>query len=109
MSSTVHVPRWAVQALTGSATIEEQSRARQRLTAALAESASRPQASRPATLVRGVVEMSLRGASEDVERLVKAMRDMGIAVWRVPVRALQDGRAAGYEYFSVEVPRDTDA
>lgn len=70
---------------------------------------TRPDMPKPATVVAaGVVEMSLRGASEDVERLVEKMRTEGIPVWRVPVQALADGRTAGYEYFSVEVPRDAD-
>lgn len=71
---------------------------------------TRPEAPKPATVVAaGVVEMSLRGASADVERLVERMRtEGGIPVWRVPVHALQDGREAGYEYFSVNVPRDAD-
>lgn len=73
------------------------------------EAAIRPEESKPATVVAaGVVEMSLRGTSEDVERLAAAMRKRGIPVWRVPVQALNDGRAAGYEYFSAQVPRDTD-
>lgn len=61
----------------------------------------------PTTLGPGVVEMSLRGAHEDVEKLVTAMRDMGIVVWRADSRGTNSGNLSGYRYFSVEVPRDT--
>jgi hypothetical protein len=61
----------------------------------------------PATLVPGIVQMSLRGTDQDVELLVTAMRKMGIVVWRGNSPGTQDGNRAGYNYFSVEVPRDT--
>jgi hypothetical protein len=60
---------------------------------------------KPATLGPGVVEMSLRGAEEDVERLVEAMRAAGVKVWRVNDVGLRGGRGAGYSYFSLEVPQ----
>jgi hypothetical protein len=54
---------------------------------------ARSEPPKSATVVAaGVVEMSLRGASDDVERLVAKMRSEGIPVWRVPVQALNDGR-----------------
>jgi hypothetical protein len=51
--------------------------------------------------------MSLRGTDEDVDRLVTAMREMGIVVWRGNSPGTQSGNRAGYDYFSVEVPRGT--
>ncbi|GAA4490501.1 hypothetical protein GCM10023191_022760 [Actinoallomurus oryzae] len=58
-----------------------------------AEAMARSEPPKSATVVAaGVVEMSLRGASDDVERLVAKMRSEGIPVWRVPVQALNDGR-----------------
>jgi len=61
---------------------------------------------KPATLIAGVVKMSLRGATEDVERLVAAMRAAGIVVWRADSSGTKSGNVAGFQYFSVEVPQD---
>lgn len=76
----------------------------------LAERAAQPPACRrdgsrrPSTLVPGVVAMSLRGDAADVNRMVERMRSAGLKVWHVRGEAASDGRAAGFRYFSVEVP-----
>lgn len=69
-----------------------------------AQQETRAPARKPAVLAPGIVAMSLRGDKQDVERLVAAMREMGVVVWRIPDRGLQGGREAGYAYFSAEVP-----
>jgi hypothetical protein len=62
----------------------------------------------PSTLVPGIVRMSLRGDPGDIERLVTAMRGMGIVVWRGDSTGTRSGNSVGYQYFSVEVPKDSD-
>lgn len=57
-----------------------------------------------ATLVPGIVRMSLRGDPADVERLVAAMRGIGIVVWRGDSAGTKGGNRAGFHYFTVEVP-----
>lgn len=61
-----------------------------------------------ATLAPGIVEMSLRGDEQDVERLVASMRAKGLVMFRADSAGTKDGNRAGYRYFSVEVPRDAD-
>jgi hypothetical protein len=60
----------------------------------------------PATLAPGIVEMSLRGDDSDVGRLLKLMDAAGVKAWRTNSTGTRDGNRAGFQYFSVEVPRD---
>ena len=66
---------------------------------------SRP---KPAVLGPGIVEMSLRGADEDVERILDALRAGGAVVRRRDTCGTRTGNRAGYRYYSAEVPRDAD-
>ena len=62
----------------------------------------------PSTLVPGIVKMSLRGTTNDVEQVVSAMRAIGIVVWRANSPGTTTGNRAGYSYVTVEVPGDRD-
>lgn len=59
----------------------------------------------PATLAPGIVEMSLRGDGSDVERLLELMHGAGVKAWRTNSSGTRDGNRAGFQYFSIEVPR----
>ena len=58
----------------------------------------------PATLVPGIVRMSLRGDSSDVERFITAIEDADFKVWRGDSPGTMDGNQAGFRYFTVQVP-----
>jgi hypothetical protein len=66
------------------------------------------EAHKPAILAPGIVKMSVRGDEQDVERLIAKMRTEGIRVWRADSSGTRSGNEAGFQYFSVEVPRDAD-
>ena len=59
---------------------------------------------KPAVLAPGIVAMSLRGASEDVERVLVVLRAAGVIVRRHDSRGTRSGNAAGFRYYTVEVP-----
>lgn len=58
----------------------------------------------PATLVPGVVRMSLRGGDKDMLAIVAALRGRGLKVWVGDSPGTRDGNDAGFRYFTVEVP-----
>jgi hypothetical protein len=60
----------------------------------------------PATLAPGIVEMSLRGDNSDIERLLKLMDAAGVKAWRTNSAGTRGGNRVGFQYYSVEVPRD---
>lgn len=60
----------------------------------------------PATLVPGIVRMSLRGDPADVEWVVAAIEAAGAKVWRGDSPGTKDGNRAGFRYFTVQVDRD---
>lgn len=63
---------------------------------------------KPATLAPGIVAMSLRGGTQDVERVIAAIRAAGGKVFRANSRGTRSGNQAGYQYFSVEIPKVVD-
>jgi hypothetical protein len=67
--------------------------------------ASPPKSSR-STLVPGVLEVSLRGSREDVDAALDVMRSAGLRVWRTSSPGTRSGNAAGYRYFTLELPSD---
>ena len=60
--------------------------------------------SSPATLVPGIVRMSLRGGQADVEHVITMIEQAGAKVWRGDSPGTTSGNQAGHRYFTVEVP-----
>lgn len=71
------------------------------------EAPQRPASSHsPATLVPGIVRMSLRGAPADVAQVVAAIEKSGAKVWRGDSPGTTTGNQAGFSYFTVQVDSD---
>lgn len=81
---------------------------RTRQEARAAEASPRPASSghSPATLVPGIVRMSLRGDPADVERFVAAIEKTGVKVFRGDSPGTRSGNQAGFRYFTVQVDRN---
>lgn len=62
----------------------------------------------PATLVPGIVRMSLRGDDEDTLAIVAALRGRGFKVWVGDSPGTKGGNEAGFRYFTVKVRDDRD-
>lgn len=79
----------------------EQTRREARASEAPQRPASRSHS--PATLVPGIVRMSLRGGPADVAQVVAAIERAGAKVWRGDSPGTTAGNQVGFSYFTVQI------